>query len=601
MRQRELRPKPLGARRHAARLAGLAVVFSLISPAALGSAAVTATPSTVAGTLIQTIHTSQFGPPAPDPAGITYLPATDTLMVSDSEVDEMTIYQGATLYRMTRTGSLVATGTTLPWSKEATDVGHKAADNTLFVADDDKDRINIVRPGTDGAHGTADDVVTFITTTTFGSTDAEGVEYDPVSGHLFVADGVGVEIYDINPVNGVFADGNDVVTHFDLAQYGGRDSEGIGYDAQRDLLIVIDPSTKKIYEVTKAGVLVRIVDVGNSVIPWPNKLMADVTVAPTSNAFDSPAATSFWIADRQVDNGENPNENDGKVYEVTAPSSPPVDAPPTVTVTAPAEGATVSGAAVSVQATASDDNGVTQVQFFVDGASIGTDTNGVDGWSATWNSTSAANGAHTVTATARDTASQTASDANAVTVSNGGGTTITLDIPVAFGYADAEQLPGAATVPNDTDLDLVLDTGGTTAQFVGLRFAQVTVPKNAVVTNAWVQFRADEAQSGATTVTIRAHAGNNAPGFTTAVNDISSRKLTNAAATWSPEPWTVLDEVSLKQRTPNINAVIQEIVNRSGWISGKHIVLVITGTGKRTADSFEGGFPPVLHIEYTAP
>ncbi len=92
------------------------------------------------------------------------------------------------------------------------------------------------------------------------------------------------------------------------------------------------------------------------------------------------------------------------------------DNAPTVDVTAPAEGATVAGASVSVAATASDDNGVTQVEFFVDGGSIGVDTTAP--YTATWDSTTVPDGPHVVSATATDTIGQTASDANNVTVDN---------------------------------------------------------------------------------------------------------------------------------------------------------------------------------------
>jgi hypothetical protein len=95
----------------------------------------------------------------------------------------------------------------------------------------------------------------------------------------------------------------------------------------------------------------------------------------------------------------------------------PVDNAPTATVDTPASGATVAGT-VNVTATANDDFGVTQVEFFVDGSSIGVDSNGGDGWSATWNTTTTNDGAHNVTATATDTNNQTGSDTNSVTVQN---------------------------------------------------------------------------------------------------------------------------------------------------------------------------------------
>jgi hypothetical protein len=93
------------------------------------------------------------------------------------------------------------------------------------------------------------------------------------------------------------------------------------------------------------------------------------------------------------------------------------DEPPMVTITNPSDGATVSSI-VDLTADADDDSSVTQVEFSVDGSSIGTDTYGADGWSVSWETTSEANGVHTITATAMDTVGQTASDSINVTVDN---------------------------------------------------------------------------------------------------------------------------------------------------------------------------------------
>jgi subtilisin len=95
----------------------------------------------------------------------------------------------------------------------------------------------------------------------------------------------------------------------------------------------------------------------------------------------------------------------------------PVDNPPKVALTAPAQGATVSKT-VAVQATASDDKGVTQVEFLVDGVRIGLDTTAGDGWSASWDTTRSPDGQHTVMAKATDTAGQTSSSSVTVTVKN---------------------------------------------------------------------------------------------------------------------------------------------------------------------------------------
>jgi hypothetical protein len=90
---------------------------------------------------------------------------------------------------------------------------------------------------------------------------------------------------------------------------------------------------------------------------------------------------------------------------------------PTVSLTAPADGATVSGS-VDVDASASDNVGVASVQFTVDGASIGTDTSAP--YSVSWDTRSVTNGSHTLRAIARDAAGNSATSAPvAVAVSNG--------------------------------------------------------------------------------------------------------------------------------------------------------------------------------------
>lgn len=99
-------------------------------------------------------------------------------------------------------------------------------------------------------------------------------------------------------------------------------------------------------------------------------------------------------------------------------ASTPVDAPPTVTLTSPIDGSTVSGI-VTVTAHAADDHAVAQVEFFVNGISIGVDTSAGDGWWFDWDTTTYAEDVrYTITAVASDTAGQTASHSVSVTVNN---------------------------------------------------------------------------------------------------------------------------------------------------------------------------------------
>jgi hypothetical protein len=102
---------------------------------------------------------------------------------------------------------------------------------------------------------------------------------------------------------------------------------------------------------------------------------------------------------------------------------------PSVSMTSPTAGATLSGT-VNVGANASDNVGVVGVQFKLDGANLGAEDTSAP-YAVAWDTRSASNAAHTLTAVARDAAGNatTAASVN-VTVNNSGGGTA----PVPAGY-----------------------------------------------------------------------------------------------------------------------------------------------------------------------
>jgi hypothetical protein len=111
--------------------------------------------------------------------------------------------------------------------------------------------------------------------------------------------------------------------------------------------------------------------------------------------------------------------------------------PPAVTMTSPST-ATVSGV-VTVAATATDNAGIAGVQFLLDGATLGAEVTTAP-YTAQWNTTFTANGAHTLSARARDIGGNTAvSSAIAVTVSNTGPT----GMVAAYGFNEGS---GTTTV-----------------------------------------------------------------------------------------------------------------------------------------------------------
>jgi YD repeat-containing protein len=163
---------------------------------------------------------------------------------------------------------------------------------------------------------------------------------------------------------------------------------------------------------------------------------------------------------------------------VTVSNEPPPDTtPPTVTMTSPSGGATVSGT-VTVSADVSDNVGVAGVQFQLDGAPLGVEDTTTP-YSTAWDTTTASNASHTLTAVARDAAGNSATSAGVtVTVSNGGAA-VTRFEESAASYAGAGWVPrgpeiavfsGGSAVSSDMAGDTASFTfTGTAVSWIGLK------------------------------------------------------------------------------------------------------------------------------------
>jgi hypothetical protein len=175
-----------------------------------------------------------------------------------------------------------------------------------------------------------------------------------------------------------------------------------------------------------------------------------------------------------------------------------------------------------------------------------------------------------------------------------------LNVRVSSSSDDAEESSSGVVSFTSMYLELVYDT---TNQIVGIRFKNLGIPQGATILNAYIQFQTGKTNTTPTSLTIVGQANDNAKSFSSSRRNISIRAKTAASVEWSPVAWTVINEADVNQRTPDISTVIQEIVSRPGWLSGNSLVLMITGTGQRTAWSYNGllSGAPLLHIEYIVP
>ncbi|MGH3135746.1 MAG: cadherin domain-containing protein [Gaiellaceae bacterium] len=577
---------------------GQIVELSLAPLAALASIDVTAA-------LVNTVNMGGLSPPSTDPCGIAHVPASDRLLISDCEVEEtvngITHFQGANVWELNRIGlavnrtaniSNVPPGVVVPVTNEPGGAAFNPNNGHYYFSADDGKKVYDVDPGVDGLVGAAGDTVSSFDTLAVGNSDPEGIAYDTFGGHLFVADGLNREIYE-------FTSSGTLVNHFDTAQYGVHDPESVEFNPVSGTLFILSdrantaPPVPIIVETTRTGALIRTIDASASNTFKP----AGLAYGPAS---DGSAVKRFYILDRGIDNNVDPNAVDGKLYELTAPTpDPPSNLPPVVN--AGLDRAATLPASAALDGTVSDDGNpmppsLTTTWTLVSGPSTVTfgNANAVDTTASV-----PIPGIYVVRLTAND--GQYAVSDDVTLTFTGSGSVGVVDVRISVAGDDAEEVAGTGLVQRgDGDLDMMIDTADT-KQVVGLRFNGITIPQGATISNAYLQFQADESHSVATTLTIKGQAADNAPGFTTVTFDLSSRPTTTASAAWSPAAWLAVGDAGLAQRSTNLASIVQEIAGRSGWASGNSLALFVTGSGRRVAVSHNQipAAAALLHVEWT--
>jgi len=174
---------------------------------------------------------------------------------------------------------------------------------------------------------------------------------------------------------------------------------------------------------------------------------------------------------------------------------------------------------------------------------------------------------------------------------------------ISTGSDDAEEKDDDSHDVKISEPDLELGQKGDKAQIVGFRFQNLEIPAGATVLSASIQFigRLDKTlNDNPISLTIRGQESDNPATFTEADSDISSRPDTAAAVSWVPPDWTN-GETGMNARTPDLQTIVQEIVDRPGWTSGNAMAFKITGSGGRRAWSYNGssGDAARLSVQWT--
>ena len=131
------------------------------------------------------------------------------------------------------------------------------------------------------------------------------------------------------------------------------------------------------------------------------------------------------------------------------------------------------------------------------------------------------------------------------------------------------------------------------------------MPRGATIKRAYIQFKADETDSGSITVRIRAEDTNNASSFPQGKNrNISKRSETSASKSWKIPAWNKRGERGSRQRTADLSSLVKEVTSRKGWDQGNAMAFIISSADKndrRVAESYRGDRKgaATLYVEYS--
>jgi hypothetical protein len=270
---------------------------------------------------------------------------------------------------------------------------------------------------------------------------------------------------------------------------------------------------------------------------------------------------------------------------------------PVVAISSPVNGAAfTSGSTITITANASDADGtITKVEFYQGSVKLGED-NSIP-YSYDWTNVPAGN--YALTAKAYDNLGA-ATTSGVVNIIVSTPSLVTVSSRISSGNDDVEESINGSVVLNSDDLELVYDTRTTGNQTVGLLFRNLNIPVGASISKAYIQFAVDERSTASCSLKITGEASDNATAFSTTSYNVSGRAKTSIVS-WIPASWNTVGASSTGQQTPDIKSIIQEIVNRPAWNPSGNLVIIITGTGKRVAESYEGlpAKAPMLYVEYT--
>jgi hypothetical protein len=229
-----------------------------------------------------------------DPSALAYIPALGVLFIGDSEHDETPYNSSVNMFSVGLNGDYVGNFGLGGYTKEPTGLAYNPINGFLYIADDDRAEVfwtSLANPQV--PLGSFD-------TERLGFLDTEDLKIDPLTGNIYILDGLMKQIIELTP-DGKFVDSVKLPSVM-------IDAEALAYDPRHDVFFVGSGASSSIWVIDHQGAILQTLNTLGGISPRPK--LKGLELAPSSNPNDGDAL-SLYVADYGAD-----QVNDGRLYEI---------------------------------------------------------------------------------------------------------------------------------------------------------------------------------------------------------------------------------------------------------------------------------------------
>lgn len=147
-----------------------------------------------------------------------------------------------------------------------------------------------------------------------------------------------------------------------------------------------------------------------------------------------------------------------------------------------------------------------------------------------------------------------------------------------------DSITNLPSIPYWSEFDPLYMISGTPNATTALRFTDITIPQGATILDARLTVWSNLNQSNNATAwaTVGAEQVDNATQLSSAANHESRKGNLGTTLQWGPHAG--LGAANLPFQSPNLAAVVQQVVGRPGWASGNAIQFFVAANPLTTVD-----------------